>query len=475
MNGASLNAGAELNQWDYHGYGQRFYFVEQTERRVFFFNNLNNNYLPSPKEVYEQTGLTVPNNHYSSRDTSYVTVSINPTEDSLTIKQLKAGSTTPGAIAGDMKWVATLNGSYAYEVCELDDSTLTLHFKAKSSVAGAKLYFRWGYDAKQWYPVTLTTSWADYSLDLPRDMISGNNLHPLIDKVCTVEMKEISMYDKGETGFIGDTDAFSVARINADVNNAESCYTPFPTKTKEGYSFDGWYTKRVGGTKVANGNDYYDVSSLNGHVNLYAHWIKNIVHTHEYTKAVKAPTCTEQGYTTYVCSVCGNSYSDNFISAIGHDYKAVLKQASCTQAGYTTYTCSECGDSYIGNEVEALGHNYIAVYSIAETCTKDGYVDYQCSRCDDGYRDVYPAMGHQDKDDDGYCDTCNNELRPHEPVTDPTNPTNPTNPTQPATQPTTQQQQQSGNCKYCGGTHTGFPGILIGFFHSILALFGLRK
>ena len=36
-------------------------------------------------------------------------------------------------------------------------------------------------------------------------------------------------------------------------------------------------------------------------------------------------------------------------------------------------------------------------------------------------------------------------------------------------------QSQGKVCKYCGGTHTGFPGVLIGFFHSILALFGLRK
>ena len=53
---------------------------------------------------------------------------------------------------------------------------------------------------------------------------------------------------------------------------------------------------------------------------------------------------------------------------------------------------------------------------------------------------------------------------------EPTTPTNPTQPTNPAPQP-----QQSGSCRYCGGTHTGFPGVLIGFFHSILALFGLRK
>ena len=39
----------------------------------------------------------------------------------------------------------------------------------------------------------------------------------------------------------------------------------------------------------------------------------------------------------------------------------------------------------------------------------------------------------------------------------------------------TQPQQQGGSCPYCGENHTGFPGVLIGFIHRILALFGLHK
>ena len=66
------------------------------------------------------------------------------------------------------------------------------------------------------------------------------------------------------------------------------------------------------------------------------------------------------------------------------------------------------------------------------------------------------------------------ENAPEEQPEGPTNPTTPTNPTQP-TEPTTQPQQQSGACAYCGGSHTGLFGWLIGFFHSILAMFGLKK
>jgi hypothetical protein len=42
-------------------------------------------------------------------------------------------------------------------------------------------------------------------------------------------------------------------------------------------------------------------------------------HTHSYTSTVTAPTCENQGYTTYTCS-CGNTYTGNVTSALGHSY-----------------------------------------------------------------------------------------------------------------------------------------------------------
>ena len=57
----------------------------------------------------------------------------------------------------------------------------------------------------------------------------------------------------------------------------------------------------------------------------------------------------------------------------------------------------------------------------------------------------------------------------------PDNPNQPGQPDNPGNNGDNGSQPQGKVCKYCGGTHTGFPGVLIGFFHSILALFGLRK
>ena len=115
---------------------------------------------------------------------------------------------------------------------------------------------------------------------------------------------------------------------------------------------------------------------------------------HSYTAAVTAPTCTEKGYTTYTCAACGDNYTADEVAALGHDYKAVVTAPTCTEKGYTTYTCRNCGDHYTADEVAALGHDYEAVVT-APTCTEDGYTTYTCRNCGDrrtGH--VVGALGH---------------------------------------------------------------------------------
>ena len=43
----------------------------------------------------------------------------------------------------------------------------------------------------------------------------------------------------------------------------------------------------------------------------------------------------------------------------GHSYDAVVTDATCTEQGYTTHTCSVCGDSYVDSYTNALGHDYV--------------------------------------------------------------------------------------------------------------------
>ena len=51
--------------------------------------------------------------------------------------------------------------------------------------------------------------------------------------------------------------------------------------------------------------------------------------THDYQAAVTAPTCTEKGYTTYTCAICGDSYTGDEVPALGHDFQ----DGVCTRCG----------------------------------------------------------------------------------------------------------------------------------------------
>ena len=115
---------------------------------------------------------------------------------------------------------------------------------------------------------------------------------------------------------------------------------------------------------------------------------------HDYKAVVTSPTCTEKGYTTYTCKRCGDHYTADEVAALGHDYKAVVTAPTCTEKGYTTYTCKRCGDHYTADEVAALGHDYKAVVT-APTCTEKGYTTYTCTACGDHYTaDEVAALGH---------------------------------------------------------------------------------
>ena len=50
---------------------------------------------------------------------------------------------------------------------------------------------------------------------------------------------------------------------------------------------------------------------------------------HEYMIEVTEPTCTENGYTTYTCALCGDSYVASEVAAPGHDYQ----NGVCTRCG----------------------------------------------------------------------------------------------------------------------------------------------
>ena len=172
---------------------------------------------------------------------------------------------------------------------------------------------------------------------------------------------------------------------------------------------------------------------------------------HDYVPVVTPPTCTEQGYTTYTCSRCDDSYVANYTDALNHtagetvienevpatctadgSYDEVVYCTTCNEelsretktveklghdlgewtvtapavpvtcmtdgkAAIETCYCSRCDyyENRGGDPIAALNHNYKAVV-VAPTCTAKGYTKHTCTRCNDSYTDSETAaLGHK--------------------------------------------------------------------------------
>jgi hypothetical protein len=84
---------------------------------------------------------------------------------------------------------------------------------------------------------------------------------------------------------------------------------------------------------------------------------------------VTDPTCTTDGYTTYICDCCGHSYIDNEIIALGHSWVA----STCT----APKTCTVCGKT----SGSSLGHTYSYKVTKEPTTGSTGTLTGTCSRC----------------------------------------------------------------------------------------------
>ena len=125
-------------------------------------------------------------------------------------------------------------------------------------------------------------------------------------------------------------------------------------------------------------------------------------------------TVSEAGsYTVKVTAQNGNDVSSEaesvpvVITAEGHTYVPAVTKPTCTERGYTTYTCSVCGDSYVADYTEPTGHSFPDKWS------SDGKNHwYECVNCGEK-KDVAAHTFKWVKDKDGSrheeCTVCGYE------------------------------------------------------------------
>ncbi len=103
---------------------------------------------------------------------------------------------------------------------------------------------------------------------------------------------------------------------------------------------------------------------------------------HSYKTAVTEPTYDKQGYTTYTCTLCGDSYVDDYTDVKQHSYTAVVTAPTCTEQGFTTYTCTECGDEYVDDYTELAAHTPVIDPAVNPTCVEKGKTEgSHCGVC----------------------------------------------------------------------------------------------
>jgi len=82
-------------------------------------------------------------------------------------------------------------------------------------------------------------------------------------------------------------------------------------------------------SSASNADDYVGIEEADNDI--------VFVHEHSFVKSVIAPKCEEKGYTLYKCAKCNESYTENYVDALGHNYKYVSAENL-----KLTYKCSDC-------------------------------------------------------------------------------------------------------------------------------------
>lgn len=130
---------------------------------------------------------------------------------------------------------------------------------------------------------------------------------------------------------------------------------------------------------------------------------------HDYESVVTAPTCTEVGYTTYTCSLCGDDYTDDEVAALGHNYVdgfcsndgcGEQDPATIDYSGYYYFAAKRSAGNYfyVGNEWDSSKDRYVATDSgLTELPTSITEVDmayvFQLVKNNDGTYMIYEGNG----------------------------------------------------------------------------------
>lgn len=204
---------------------------------------------------------------------------------------------------------------------------------------------------------------------------TGNASQILFSNEFTVIVPTFTIYFNANSG------QCSTASKSVKFN---SSYGSLPTPTRNGHTFDGWYTSAIDGTKVTSSTKV----TTTGDLTLYAHWTCN--HSTTEIRNNVTATCTAEGYTgdTY-CKACGTKIkAGDIIVKTPHNSNITIPavSATCTKTGLTEgKKCSVCGIVTVAQTtVSKLSHTYTSKITTQATHLTEGIKTFTC-KCGDSY------------------------------------------------------------------------------------------
>jgi len=169
-------------------------------------------------------------------------------------------------------------------------------------------------------------------------------------------------------------------------------YGELPVPSREGYSFDGWYTSASSGTRVSAD----DVVSHTGVKNLYAHWTSEHTHTWGEWSVILPATCVIDGEEQRSCTGCKISESREIPATGVHSFGdwVTVAEARCETDGKKCRFCDDC-DETITEIITAPGHSFGEWTVISYPhCDTEGTEAIFCDNCDEMQTRTIPAPGH---------------------------------------------------------------------------------
>ena len=108
-------------------------------------------------------------------------------------------------------------------------------------------------------------------------------------------------------------------------------------------------------------------------------------HLHRYNTVVTEPTCTEQGYTSHICTVCGRTYIDEYTDPLGHNFGEWLTdvEPTCIAEGRQYRVCDRCGEKEEQPVSVSSVHTDVNGDGVCDRCGKSGVCNY-CGQIHNG-------------------------------------------------------------------------------------------